>query len=57
VHSEIKEQYTRVGEVAVEFCVHIKRTDILFDEIFSKFMAVQHRYNHTYISSCVKCFN
>nr|XP_023896614.1 vacuolar protein sorting-associated protein 8 homolog isoform X1 [Quercus suber]XP_023896615.1 vacuolar protein sorting-associated protein 8 homolog isoform X2 [Quercus suber] len=43
VHSEIKEQYTRVGGVAVEFCVHIKRTDILFDEIFYKFVAVQQR--------------
>ncbi|KAJ9681025.1 hypothetical protein PVL29_020099 [Vitis rotundifolia] len=43
VHSEIKEQFTRVGGVAVEFCVHIKRTDILFDEIFSKFVGVQHR--------------
>jgi hypothetical protein len=41
VHSEIKEQYTCMGGVAVEFCVHIKRTDILFDEIFSKFVAVQ----------------
>ncbi|GKU87858.1 hypothetical protein SLEP1_g2191 [Rubroshorea leprosula] len=43
VHSEIKEQFTRVGGVAVEFCVHIKRTDILFEDIFSKFVAVQHR--------------
>ncbi|KAI9093990.1 hypothetical protein K1719_026988 [Acacia pycnantha] len=43
VHSDIKEQYTRVGGVAVEFCVHIKRTDILFDEIFSKFVDVQQR--------------
>ncbi|XP_022757621.1 vacuolar protein sorting-associated protein 8 homolog isoform X2 [Durio zibethinus] len=43
VHSEIKEQFTRVGGVAVEFCVHIKRTDILFDEIFSKFVAIQQR--------------
>ncbi|KAK9713635.1 hypothetical protein RND81_06G041400 [Saponaria officinalis] len=42
-YSEIKEQFTRVGGVAVEFCVHIKRTDILFDEIFSKFIAVHHR--------------
>lgn len=40
-HPEIQEQYARVGGVAVEFCVHIKRTDILFDEIFSKFVAVQ----------------
>lgn len=58
VHSEIKEQYTRVGGVAVEFCVHIKRTDILFDEIFSKFLAVQQRgiYQiHVYYQ--VKCFN
>lgn len=43
VHAEIKEQFTRVGGVAVEFCVHINRTDILFDDIFSKFVAVQHR--------------
>ncbi|XVF22283.1 hypothetical protein REPUB_Repub12eG0159800 [Reevesia pubescens] len=43
LHSEIKEQFTHVGGVAVEFCVHIKRTDILFDEIFSKFMAIQQR--------------
>nr|POE99212.1 vacuolar protein sorting-associated protein 8 like [Quercus suber] len=43
VHSEIKEQYTSVGGVAVEFCVHIKRTDIILDEIFSKFVAVQQR--------------
>ncbi|KNA19535.1 hypothetical protein SOVF_060920 [Spinacia oleracea] len=41
--STIKEQFTRVGGVAVEFCVHIKRIDILFNEIFSKFVAVQHR--------------
>ena len=27
----------------MEFCVHIKRTDILFDEIFSKFVAVRQR--------------
>ncbi|XP_027334306.1 vacuolar protein sorting-associated protein 8 homolog isoform X2 [Abrus precatorius] len=43
VHSEIKEQYTRVGGVAVEFCCHIKRTDILFDEIFFRFLDVQQR--------------
>ncbi|XP_030535346.1 vacuolar protein sorting-associated protein 8 homolog isoform X2 [Rhodamnia argentea] len=43
VRNEIKEQFTRVGGVAVEFCVHINRTDILFDEIFSRFVAVQHR--------------
>ncbi|RDY08694.1 Vacuolar protein sorting-associated protein 8-like protein, partial [Mucuna pruriens] len=43
VRSEIKEQYTRVGGVAVEFCCHIKRTDILFDEIFSKFVDAQQR--------------
>ena len=42
-HSEIKEQFTRVGGVAVEFCVHINRTDILFDDIFSKFVAVHHK--------------
>ncbi|XP_038973310.1 vacuolar protein sorting-associated protein 8 homolog isoform X2 [Phoenix dactylifera] len=40
--TEVEEQYARVGGVAVEFCVHIKRTDILFDSIFSKFVAVWH---------------
>ena len=53
VYYEIKEQYTRVGGVAVEFCVHIKRTDILFDEIFSKFVAVQQK--GTSVFSCMKC--
>ncbi|QCE02488.1 Vacuolar protein sorting-associated protein 8 [Vigna unguiculata] len=43
MHCEIKEQYTRVGGVAVEFCCHVKRMDILFDEIFSKFVGVQQR--------------
>ncbi|XP_071726434.1 uncharacterized protein [Rutidosis leptorrhynchoides] len=43
VASEIKEQYTRVGGVAVEFCVHIKRTDILFDEILARFESVQQK--------------
>lgn len=52
VHCEIKEQYTRVGGVAVEFCVHIKRTDILFDEIFSKFMDVQQRGNPISLALC-----
>ncbi|KAL1562189.1 vacuolar protein sorting-associated protein 8 isoform X2 [Salvia divinorum] len=35
--NEIKEQYIRVGGVAVELCVHIRRTDILFDDIMSNF--------------------
>lgn len=55
VHHEIKEQYTRVGGVAVEFCVHIKRTDILFDEIFSKFLAVQQKGIPNIPFSCIKC--
>lgn len=45
VNSEIKEQFSRVGGVTVEFCIHIKRTDILFDEIFTRFVAVKHRGN------------
>ncbi|KAH7859043.1 hypothetical protein Vadar_030789 [Vaccinium darrowii] len=43
VHLEINEQFTCVGGVAVEFCVHINRTDVLFDEILSKFATVQQR--------------
>ncbi|KAG8391995.1 hypothetical protein BUALT_Bualt01G0245600 [Buddleja alternifolia] len=42
-YSEIKEQYTRVGGVAVEFCVHIRRADILFDSILSKFEEAHHK--------------
>ncbi|KAF5769383.1 hypothetical protein HanRHA438_Chr14g0658191 [Helianthus annuus] len=41
--SVTSEQYTSVGGVAVEFCVHIKRTDILFDEILSRFESVQQK--------------
>ncbi|KAK3152034.1 hypothetical protein QOZ80_2BG0153450 [Eleusine coracana subsp. coracana] len=36
-----EEQYARVGGVAVEYCVHIGRNDILFDTVFSKFVAAQ----------------
>ncbi|XP_009594307.1 uncharacterized protein [Nicotiana tomentosiformis] len=43
VHPDIKEQYTVVGGVSVEFCLHIKRLDVLFDEIFPKFDAVNHK--------------
>ncbi|KAK9068340.1 hypothetical protein SSX86_012451 [Deinandra increscens subsp. villosa] len=42
-YSVTSEQYTSVGGVAVEFCVHIKRTDILFDEILSRFESVQQK--------------
>ncbi|XP_058763100.1 uncharacterized protein LOC131636503 isoform X1 [Vicia villosa] len=49
VHSEIKEQFTRVGGVAVEFCCHIKRTDILFDKIFSKFVDVHVQQRETFL--------
>ncbi|KAK4415847.1 Vacuolar protein sorting-associated protein 8 [Sesamum alatum] len=41
--NEIKEQYTRVGGVAIEFCVHIRRTDILFDDIMSNFDDAHHK--------------
>ncbi|KAL0454931.1 UNVERIFIED_CONTAM: Vacuolar protein sorting-associated protein 8, partial [Sesamum latifolium] len=40
---EIKEQYTRVGGVAIEFCVHIRRTNILFEDILSKFDDAHHK--------------
>ncbi|KAL6629749.1 hypothetical protein ACP70R_029514 [Stipagrostis hirtigluma subsp. patula] len=36
-----EEQYARVGGVAVEYCVHIGRNDILFDTVFAKFVAAQ----------------
>ena len=40
---EIKEQCIRVDGVAIEFCVHIKGTNIHFDEIFAKFCAAKHK--------------
>ncbi|XP_055810838.1 uncharacterized protein LOC129880699 isoform X2 [Solanum dulcamara] len=43
VNPDIKEQYTLVGGVSVEFCLHIKRLDVLFDEIFPKYAAVNHK--------------
>lgn len=51
LRTEIENQYGRVGGVAVEFCIHIKRTDILFDSIFSKFVTVQHGGNLICLSS------
>ncbi|XP_076929308.1 uncharacterized protein LOC143593618 [Bidens hawaiensis] len=42
-YSITSEQYTSVGGVAVEFCVHIKRTDMLFDEILFRFESVQQK--------------
>ncbi|KAL5199338.1 hypothetical protein ABZP36_020541 [Zizania latifolia] len=36
-----EEQYARVGGVSVEYCVHIGRNDILFDTVFSKFVAAK----------------
>lgn len=42
VSLQIKEQFARVGGVAIEFCVHIRRTDVLFDSVFSKFLGVKH---------------
>ena len=35
--AKAKEQYTRVGGVAIEFCVHIHQPDVLFNQIFNKF--------------------
>ncbi|KAH7431149.1 hypothetical protein KP509_08G032600 [Ceratopteris richardii] len=34
-----KEQYAHVGGVAIEFCVHIHQTDVLFNHIYHKFCA------------------
>ncbi|BBN19147.1 vacuolar protein sorting-associated protein 8 [Marchantia polymorpha subsp. ruderalis] len=40
---EAREQYARVGGVAIEFCVHIHKTEVLFENVFSKFDAVGQR--------------
>ncbi|KAI5084933.1 hypothetical protein GOP47_0001102 [Adiantum capillus-veneris] len=40
---QAKEQYARVGGVAIEFCVHIHQTDVLFNHIFHKFCAAEQR--------------
>ncbi|MCO5611674.1 hypothetical protein L7F22_065929 [Adiantum nelumboides] len=41
--AQAKEQYARVGGVAIEFCVHIHQTDALFNHIFHKFCAAEQR--------------
>lgn len=38
-----REEYARVGGVAVEFLVRLKRTDVLFGDVLSKFEAVGQR--------------
>ncbi|XP_078448390.1 transducin family protein / WD-40 repeat family protein isoform X2 [Wolffia australiana] len=40
--AEAEEQFSCVAGVAVEFCVHIMRLDILFDGIFFRFVSVKH---------------
>lgn len=40
---EARDQYARVGGVAIEFCVHIRKTEVLFENVFSKFEAVGQR--------------
>ncbi|XP_073396316.1 uncharacterized protein [Physcomitrium patens] len=40
---DAREQYARVGGVAIEFCVHIGKQDVLFENVFSKFVAVGQR--------------
>lgn len=41
--AQAKEQYARVGGVAIEFCVHIQQTDVLFDRVFNKFCTAGQR--------------
>ncbi|KAM3327091.1 hypothetical protein P3S67_002217 [Capsicum chacoense] len=43
VNPDIKEQYTLVGSVSVEFCRHIKRLYVLLDEILPKYVVVNHK--------------
>ncbi|KAF3627229.1 putative vacuolar protein sorting-associated protein 8 -like protein isoform X3 [Capsicum annuum] len=38
-----EEHYTLVGGVSIEFSLHIKRLDVLFDKIFPKYVAVNHK--------------
>jgi hypothetical protein len=33
----------QVGGVAIEFCVHIGRPEVLFEDVFDKFTAVGHQ--------------
>ena len=47
--AKAKEQYTRVGGVAIEFCVHIHQTDVLFDRIFNKFCNAGQRGGEDYL--------
>lgn len=49
---EAREQYARVGGVAIEFCVHIGKQDVLFENVFSKFVAVGQRGVFKYLCIC-----
>jgi hypothetical protein len=40
---EAREQYARVGGVAIEFCVHVGKREVLFENVFHKFEAVSQR--------------
>ncbi|CAM6071281.1 unnamed protein product [Sphagnum tenellum] len=41
--AEAREQYARVGGVAIEFCVHVGKREVLFENVFHKFEAVSQR--------------
>lgn len=52
---EAREEYARVGGVAIEFCVHIGKQDVLFENVFSKFVAVGQRGVFAFIYSHPIC--
>lgn len=52
--AQAKEQYARVGGVAIEFCVHIHQMDVLFDNIFHKFCTAGQRGNAVMLISNVE---
>lgn len=53
---EAREQYARVGGVAIEFCVHIGKQDVLFESVFSKFESVGQRGNSK-TKRCIHLFD
>ena len=49
-------QYARGGGVAIEFCIHIGKLDVLFENAFSKFVGVGQKCVFTAVCICSLLF-
>ncbi|PHT83219.1 hypothetical protein T459_11662 [Capsicum annuum] len=51
-----EEHYTLVGGVSIEFSLHIKRLDVLFDKIFPKLYCIEIKVGLNYLFPCKDTF-